>query len=180
METKVCSKCGLLRDIDYFNKDKRAKDGLRSQCKICERIYRKPYELNRDKNKKREYSKKYRDTHKETEKARYQNWKNNNPDKYKSYHTLSKTKRRLIVDDIESDKDITLEKLYERDNGICKLCGGKCDYNDYSIIDNAFIVGNSYPSIDHILPLSKGGSHTWDNIQLVHKSCNSIKGNKLK
>ncbi len=34
-------------------------------------------------------------------------------------------------------------------------------------------------SLDHIVPLSKGGPHTHDNFQLVHKSCNSQKGAKV-
>lgn len=31
--------------------------------------------------------------------------------------------------------------------------------------------------MDHKKPISKGGSHTWDNIQLAHHVCNSRKGN---
>lgn len=76
------------------------------------------------------------------------------------------------------DNDITLPLLFKRDKGICKICGGLCDYNDYEIKDDTIIVGNNYPSIDHIKPISKGGSHTWDNVQLSHKLCNSIKSDK--
>lgn len=35
-------------------------------------------------------------------------------------------------------------------------------------------------SIDHIIPLSKGGTHTEDNIELVCLPCNLRKGNKTK
>ena len=45
--------------------------------------------------------------------------------------------------------------------------------------NNSFIAGNDYPSIDHIIPISKGGQHTWDNVQLAHMICNSIKNNKM-
>ena len=79
------------------------------------------------------------------------------------------------------DKTITLEKLYKRDNGICKICGYKCDYTDYYIDENGtYIAGNNYPSIDHIKPISKGGCHTWENVQLVHRICNIIKNDKVK
>lgn len=55
------------------------------------------------------------------------------------------------------DKTITLQKLYERDKGICQLCGNHTDFTDYVLDDKGnFIVGYSYPSIDHIQPISKG------------------------
>ena len=77
------------------------------------------------------------------------------------------------------DKDITLDGLIARDNGRCGLCGGVVDKNDYTIKDGVFIAGAAYPSIDHIKPLSKGGLHSWDNVQLMHHRCNSIKGARV-
>ena len=38
----------------------------------------------------------------------------------------------------------------------------------------------NYPSIDHTVPVSKGGTHTWDNVQLAHFYCNRVKGNNIK
>lgn len=66
------------------------------------------------------------------------------------------------------DADITLEKLFERDNGICYLCGKPCSWQDVQD-GNA---GDTYPSIDHVKPLAKGGLHTWENIKLAHRRCN--------
>lgn len=76
------------------------------------------------------------------------------------------------------DKGITLDALYARDHGICYLCGGTCDYSDMSINDGVFIAGDNYPSIDHVQPLAKGGTHTWDNVKLAHRICNSIKSDR--
>lgn len=173
---KVCSTCKQLKPVEYFGKDKRNKSGLRSQCKECEKKYRANAEKNRDPEKKKIHARNYRESHKEIEKARLQNWKINNPEKYKAYHSRTKVKNRCDL--VDFDKDITLEKLYNRDRGICALCGEHCNYDDYILKDKTFIAGNDYPSIDHIKPLSKGGSHTWDNVQLAHKRCNSIKSNK--
>ena len=69
------------------------------------------------------------------------------------------------------DTDITLEKLFRRDGGVCYLCGKKCDWTDV-VGGNA---SDNYPSIDHVIPVAKGGTHTWDNIKLAHRLCNTLK-----
>lgn len=68
----------------------------------------------------------------------------------------------------QHDTDITLEKLFNRDAGVCYLCGNLCDWRDMAD-GNA---GDKYPSIDHVIPLSKGGTHTWDNVKLACRRCN--------
>ena len=73
------------------------------------------------------------------------------------------------------DEDITLAKLIERDGGICKICGKPVDTKDFSFVRGYMKCGNNYPSIDHVIPISKGGLHSWDNIQLAHRICNSYK-----
>ena len=57
---------------------------------------------------------------------------------------------------------------------ICQICGKPTDKDD---ITNGHI-GRLYPTLDHIIPLSKGGTHTWDNVQLAHMSCNAGKCDK--
>lgn len=76
------------------------------------------------------------------------------------------------------DYSITLSALIERDKHICQLCGRLVDETDYTYNKDTFIAGNNYPSIDHIKPLSKGGVHQWDNVQLAHRLCNSLKCDK--
>ena len=76
------------------------------------------------------------------------------------------------------DRRVWLMPLIKRDKNICALCGKPCDLYDYDITETGvMIAGENYPSIDHIIPISKGGSHQWDNVQLAHRSCNRIKGN---
>lgn len=86
--------------------------------------------------------------------------------------------RRMRTKDQLVDKDITLLGLYKRDNGVCYICGEKCDWNDYYYKGNVFIAGNNYPSIDHVKPLSKGGEHSWNNVRLACRICNTIKNDK--
>lgn len=90
-----------------------------------------------------------------------------------------RAKRRLRIDE-NYIEDVSLEKLYERDGGICYLCGRKTNYNDYEIKDDVFIAGNWYPSIDHIVPLCEGGEHSYKNTKLAHRICNSLRYVKEK
>ena len=68
----------------------------------------------------------------------------------------------------EHDTDITLERLFKKDGGVCYLCGNMCDWDD--VVDGN--AGDRYPSIDHVKPLAKGGTHTWNNIRLACRRCN--------
>ncbi|WP_158070491.1 HNH endonuclease [Streptomyces luteocolor] len=36
------------------------------------------------------------------------------------------------------------------------------------------------PSLDHVIPLSRGGSHRRDNVQLAHLRCNLRKNNRFE
>ena len=92
-------------------------------------------------------------------------------------NTLQKDKR--LNKNGKPDTTITLSKLYERDGGTCNKCGIVCDWQDIEVRDDGvMIAGASYPSIDHILPIASGGKHEWDNVQLLCRRCNWIKGAK--
>lgn len=67
---------------------------------------------------------------------------------------------------------ITLESVYEKDGGICWICGGRCDL---TADPNA----NNYPSVDHVFPISRGGKDQWSNVRIAHRLCNSLKGAKI-
>lgn len=74
---------------------------------------------------------------------------------------------------------IPLDEVIERDNGICYLCGCKTDKNDCWHDENGyFVCGERYPTRDHVIPISKGGTHTWDNVRLACHKCNSRKNNR--
>ncbi len=73
-------------------------------------------------------------------------------------------RHRARVLGVACDDTITLSKLYRRDKGTCSLC------KEW--------VKPRHASIDHTQPLSKGGTHIWGNVQLVHLVCNLRKGNR--
>ena len=71
---------------------------------------------------------------------------------------------------VEYARSITLDKLIERDGLTCYLCGKTCDTSDKRW--GSF--GPDYPTIDHVVPLSKGGTHTWDNVRVACGECNCV------
>lgn len=85
------------------------------------------------------------------------------------------TRRRINIQKNIVDRNITLEEVYRRDEGICYLCGEACEWEDFIKSNEVFIAGAKYPSIDHVKPLSKGGKHSWGNVRLAHFYCNTLK-----
>ncbi len=73
-------------------------------------------------------------------------------------------RHRAGVLGVECDTSITLVEVFRISRGICNECH--------------LWVPPGKASIDHRYPLSKGGTHTWDNVQLVHLICNLRKGAK--
>jgi len=83
-------------------------------------------------------------------------------------------------------------KIWGRDKYICQYCGKKViTYDDIFDIatqknwsyDTYYKVLNSTvkdrATIDHIIPLSKGGSNELKNLITACHSCNSKKGNRI-
>lgn len=97
----------------------------------------------------------------------------------KRLQSLYSLKRYNRYKETSQSKDINLERLAKRDNDQCQICGLFVNWDDKQIINGKTICGNMYPSIDHIIPISLGGSHSWNNIQLAHRICNSKKGNRI-
>lgn len=82
------------------------------------------------------------------------------------YHKRRAQKRGTQVEDLRPID------IYERDIWLCGLCVTPVDP------DSAWPDPMS-PSLDHIIPLSKGGTHTYENVQLAHLTCNVSKGNRI-
>lgn len=63
-------------------------------------------------------------------------------------------------------------KVFDRDGWKCQLCGKPAPKRLRGSHDPLA------PELDHIVPLSKGGAHTYENTQCAHRSCNMSKGAK--
>jgi 5-methylcytosine-specific restriction endonuclease McrA len=63
--------------------------------------------------------------------------------------------------------------IYSRDDWICQIC------ND-PVNRQARHPDPMSVSLDHIIPLAKGGTHTYDNLQCAHLVCNIRKSDKVE
>ena len=54
-------------------------------------------------------------------------------------------------------------KIYNKSNKRCAICGKPLSIDDFTV--------------DHIIPLSLGGTYDEDNLQATHEKCNFMKGN---
>lgn len=69
------------------------------------------------------------------------------------------------------DKAVTRESVWKRQGGRCAMCNRKTTMDIDSTPRQA--------TVDHIVPISKGGTHTQENTQLLCRDCNcKRKGDK--
>ena len=83
-------------------------------------------------------------------------------------YRIKTAKRQKITNPIRISADV----LIERDGNVCHIC--------LSDIDLSLARNSRFgATIDHVIPVSKGGADTLDNMKLAHWICNIKKGNKL-
>jgi 5-methylcytosine-specific restriction endonuclease McrA len=56
---------------------------------------------------------------------------------------------------------LTRRAVFARDNWSCQYCGGTAE------------------NVDHVIPRSRGGTHTWENVVASCRHCNARKENRL-
>lgn len=91
---------------------------------------------------------------------------------YPEAAALADARRRALKAQADQGERFAPRDVHERDGWTCGLCRLPVD------------PGLAWPhpmsaSVDHILPLSRGGSHTLANVQCAHLSCNSRKCDRV-
>jgi 5-methylcytosine-specific restriction endonuclease McrA len=175
IQYKTCSKCKQTLSLESYSRQSKSKDGLQFQCKTCKKIgnretmkkwREKNPQLHRDRNKKSRDADKQRATaararsyqknkQKENQSSRlyYQRF----PEKYREAASLRN--RKKLVNGIFFVSASELKKLY---SSTCALCASADSIE-----------------IDHIVPISKGGSHSIGNLQPLCRPCNRSKSDKF-
>lgn len=174
---KECVRCRLTKPLTEFYKDSRASDGLQSACKECERnrsaywknqnkVKRltqiKAYNAQRDKDKHRIEARVYYEQHKEEILERRTIWRVEKAEHAKAKMREYRRRRRAAkAGQIEHYTAAQWRALCATYGGQCLRCGK---------------IGKLEP--DHVIPLSKGGHDTIENIQPLCPSCNKRKHTK--
>ena len=203
-QKKVCSKCGDPKSIDDFHIDSSRKDGHANMCKVCVNLHVSGY---RKENRKLllEKQKTYALGHKEDKhnydilyyqknkerinirgKAYYSKNKESQNIKGKAYYESHK--ESLIESQTKYNKlHPEIKRATQRKRRAIKKSSGHhtLTSTEWEIILSAFKYRCAYCGAkpkrleqDHITPLSKGGSHSLNNIVPACRSCNAKKSNK--
>ena len=89
-----------------------------------------------------------------------------NPSKYQDHNAV----RRAKIKEATTD-NVDRIRVFERDGWECHICGDP-------ISKEAVWPSPESVSLDHVIPLSKGGAHSYDNCKAAHWGCNSAKGDR--
>jgi hypothetical protein len=168
---KTCTKCGKTfpATSEYFSKNSSSKSGFYCICKKCRSVIRKLiYNTNEEeRTKQKEKSKEWYSKNKDSVKLRpsydtkeyCKTYYKNNKDKDKLRHN----KRISAMGKVWKHENKQIKELVIKQNNKCFYCG--CNLEKYTI--------------DHIVPVSRGGSNLIDNIAISCPYCNLSKGYKL-
>jgi hypothetical protein len=169
MGTKKCTKCQVNKEKTEYYKHKNGKDGLNPVCKVCWKLENKIFEKNKPRTK-------YRKTRYEVKKpeiikaqVKYQKKRYNDNVEFK---LITLTRGRL---------NHYLKGTHKAESTKAILGINLTEYKEY--LESKFSEGMSWNNlgeweIDHILPVSKGGSFHYTNTQPLWKSENRKKSNK--
>ena len=158
-----CSKCKTTKSVDEFSRNKRAPDGRRSWCKLCFKEYacsynKTYYERNHDTGLERK--RKYDDENREAINLRVKAIRKANPIPHRDQqHRRRAAKMGTCPETIVKEQWDRILLVYDSS---CVYCGTKSNL-----------------TMDHVVPLSLGGTHTIDNIVPACQSCNASKGDRL-
>lgn len=171
---KTCSRCKQSLNCQLFSYRKAAKDKLTSWCKPCmaeNARNRRLENLEKSRASSRAYYQlnkvaiqrnlaQWRRRNKDYLTTYQQEWRSKNTDKVRLYsrvHGSIRRARERAVDNFE---------ITSRD--IRRLLNQKCVY-----------CGNSSTQIDHVIPLSRGGTNGIGNLASACTKCNASKNNRF-
>ena len=170
--TRTCGSCGESRPAtsEFFHKRSRSPDGYHSRCKACAKTENATY---RTDNLERlnaygtvwraanpEYNREHYAANTEKDNARNAAWRANNPERLKVTHAVHRRRLRVAEGSFTREE---VETLLVNQGNLCAYCGEELKIYH----------------LDHVKPISKGGSNYIRNIVAACPLCNMSKGDKL-
>lgn len=183
---KLCRTCKETKELSEFTKDKECINGVTNICKVCTNIRRKRYrEANPD-----QVAKIY---------AKNKEWKKENRDKIlkQASDRFSKRDPSLKIESAKKYKTSVKGKIAtvaynrKRKNGIQATSDGTITsktltnlltVQDFKCAYCNCVLDKTVPfsvHLDHVIPISKGGKHSLDNVVWSCAKCNLLKGDNL-
>ena len=87
-----------------------------------------------------------------------------------SQRNKHKRRMRVALTPDTYDRSVTLDAVYKKYRGRCRICGCK------TVRSKGY--DPRMATLDHVIALANNGTHTWDNVQLLCAECNSKKRDK--
>lgn len=160
VETKSCRPGGHNPPAtdEFFYRNKKT-GRLRGHCKECRcKSALQWHEDHADQHRARMRA--YAADHAVEARERRQRHYENNKDDY-----IVRSRERELQIKLARVEHVDRQVVFERDEGICGICREPVERNDFHI--------------DHVIPLSKGGEHSYANVQVAHPPCNLAKSDRL-
>lgn len=171
---RICKVCGEAKPVSEYHKDKGGTDGLRAQCKPCRNGYMTGYyEKNRDKRVAYEQERRTNNAEhmRALDMARYERHR----EKRIALASEHVKIRRARLAGVETDPGVTVPALRKRDGDNCCYCGIEMTFQRGKRGDG---IAPNRATLEHIVPITKGGGHTFANTALACHRCNVRKNNK--
>jgi 5-methylcytosine-specific restriction endonuclease McrA len=171
--TRTCTKCMERLPNSSFHKDKNAPGGLRAMCKKCRIDHVKNwYKDNKIRQSTKEKIRRRANPEKYTEKESLRYEKDR--EKRIALATEHSHKRRARKHESVVEKGISKSALKKKFGTKCYYCQKEMDFS----VGIGRKFNKDMATIEHLVPVSKGGEHIWENIVLACRHCNISKNSK--
>lgn len=188
MDNVLLRSCNVCRQelpatTDNFYRARRFPLGLAYTCIPCDKQRKRDNKTPPDVNRARvaKHAAKNPDEFRAKAAARQKAFREHNPDAAaairrrhlqahpeKNQEWVNRYRARKIAATVEP---VDYSVIAERDENVCHICGFDVDLT----------VGTYDPmarTFDHVIPLSRGGAHSMENVKVAHRLCNIRKNNR--
>lgn len=167
-----CTKCGEHKALEQFSRSKTGLYGRRAYCSSCgNAANRRRYQ--EVKAERAVYNRQYREQNRRYLTDLHRDWVEKNRERLREYNRryeaahraekAARSRNRRALERSGSHTVAEVQTMYKDQNGLCAYCESSL---------------NLRYEVDHMHPVSRGGSNDWTNLALTCQNCNRRKSNK--